>query len=95
MGENNSFFKKHHTKETREHLSKVLSGSGNPAFEKTWLYHEQTHDRVYVIKDEIQTYLDKGYKKGIGLKWFNDGVNNVRAFECPDGYVYGRIKTWK
>jgi len=36
-----------------------------------------------------------GYKMGIGLKWYTDGVNNIRAFECPDGYVHGRLKTLK
>ena len=29
------------------------------------------------------------------MKWYNDGVNNIMAFECPEGYVIGRIKTWK
>lgn len=29
------------------------------------------------------------------MKWFNNGVNNTKAFECPYGYVPGRLKTWK
>ena len=95
LGERNSFYNKHHTQEMREHLSEVFSGSKNPAYNKVWMFHEQSHDRVYVDKDDVQLYLNRGYKTGIGLKWYNDGVNNIRAFECPDGYVYGRIKTWK
>lgn len=94
LGSKNSFYNKHHNKETIEHLSEIFSGERNPAFNRTWLYHEQTHDRVYVNYDEIQSYLDRGYKKGIGLKWFNDRVNNIRAFECPDGYVPGRLRNW-
>ena len=27
-----------------------------------------------------------------GSKWFNDGVKNVVAFECPEGFVPGRLK---
>ena len=34
-------------------------------------------------------------RKFRGMKWFNNGVNNTKAFECPDGYVPGRLKTWK
>lgn len=95
LGSKNSFYHKHHTKETKEHLSEVLQGDKNPAYNKVWLYHEQTHERVYVDKENVQHYLDMGYKMGIGLKWYTDGVNNIRAFECPDGYVHGRLKTWK
>lgn len=28
-----------------------------------------------------------------GSRWFTDGVNNKRSFECPDGYRPGRILT--
>lgn len=40
LGNKNSFFHKHHTKETLDHLSEVFSGDGNPAYNKVWLYHE-------------------------------------------------------
>lgn len=36
-----------------------------------------------------------GAKTNNGMKWYNDGVNSIMAFECPAGYVTGRIKTWK
>ena len=28
-----------------------------------------------------------------GRKWFNDGVKSIMAFECPKGFVKGRLKT--
>lgn len=28
------------------------------------------------------------------MKWFNNGVNNTKAFECPEGYVPGRLVNW-
>ena len=33
-------------------------------------------------------------RKFRGMKWFNNGVNNTKAFECPDGYVPGRLRNW-
>jgi hypothetical protein len=29
--------------------------------------------------------------KMTGKHWFNDGENSVLAFECPDGFVQGRL----
>ena len=25
------------------------------------------------------------------MKWYNDGVNNIMTFECPEGYKPGRL----
>lgn len=30
-----------------------------------------------------------------GRKWFNNGVKSIMSFECPEGYVAGRIKWTK
>lgn len=30
-----------------------------------------------------------------GKKWFNNGVKSIMSFECPEGYVAGRIKWTK
>lgn len=30
-----------------------------------------------------------------GRKWFNNGIRSVLSFECPEGYVAGRIKWTK
>lgn len=35
----------------------------------------------------------KGHKAwSKGRKWYNNGIKNVMAFECPEGYVKGRIR---
>ena len=34
-------------------------------------------------------------KKNIGKHWFNDGFRNVREFECPPGFVKGRLSLKK
>lgn len=28
-----------------------------------------------------------------GWKWWNDGIRNIRAIECPEGYTKGQFKT--
>lgn len=28
----------------------------------------------------------------LGKHWYNDGVRNIFAHKCPDGYVKGRLK---
>lgn len=33
--------------------------------------------------------------KAIGLHWFNNGIKTIRARECPEGFVAGRICKWK
>lgn len=27
-----------------------------------------------------------------GSKWYNNGIINIRAFECPNGFVAGKVK---
>ena len=27
-----------------------------------------------------------------GTKWYNNGIVNIRAIECPDGFVHGVLK---
>lgn len=27
-----------------------------------------------------------------GRKWYNNGIKNVMAYECPEGYVHGRLR---
>lgn len=58
-----------------------------------------------VISDEVKIKISntlKGHKvsedqknklrtMNIGKHWFNNGIKNVLAFTCPDGYVEGRL----
>ena len=34
----------------------------------------------------------KGNKHTLGMHWYNNGKTNVRAKECPEGFVSGRMK---
>lgn len=48
-------------------------------------------DTTYVT-DEFRVEASKRTTKAlIGKKWFNNGIVSIRAYECPEGYVPGRL----
>ena len=83
-GEKNSFYGRHHTEESKRrnseaHKGKYL-GKDNPFYGK---HHS----------DELKKKLSEINKvKMKGMRFFNNGKINIRAKECPDGFVPGRIK---
>ena len=83
-GEKNSFYGKHHTEESKRrnseaHKGKYL-GKDNPFYGKT--HSEESKKRIGAINKV----------KMKGMRFFNNGKINIRAKECPDGFVPGRIK---
>ena len=83
-GEKNSFYGRHHTEESKmrnseAHKGKYL-GKDNPFYGK---HHS----------DELKKKLSEINKVRMkGMRFFNNGKINIRAKECPDGFVPGRIK---
>ena len=83
-GEKNSFYGKHHTEESKRrnseaHKGKYL-GKDNPFYGKT--HSEEAKKKI----GEINKVKMKG------MRFFNNGKINIRAKECPEGFVPGRIK---
>ena len=83
-GENNPFYGKHHSEESKRknaeaHKGKHL-GKDNPFYGKT--HSEEFRKKI----GEINKVRMKG------MRFFNNGIINIRAKECPDGFVPGRIK---
>ena len=83
-GENNPFYGRHHTEESKRknaeaHKGKHL-GKDNPFYGKT--HSEEVKKRI----------SEKNKVKMKGMRFFNNGKINIRAKECPDGFVPGRIK---
>ena len=72
---------KHHTEETRKKLSEMCKGRyiGRTP---TWL----------VGKRLSEEHKQKDRDAILGLKYWNNGIKNVRARECPEGFVRGRLK---
>ena len=69
--------------ETRKKLSEAQKGKPSP--------NKGKH-----FSEETKNKLSEAHKgKNIWIKcthWFNNGKINIRAKECPDGFVPGRIK---
>ena len=83
-GEKNSFYGRYHTEESKRmnseaHKGKYL-GKDNPFYGK---HHS----------DELKKKLSEINKvKMKGMRFFNNGKINIRAKECPPGFIPGRIK---
>ena len=83
-GEKNQFYGKHHSEESIQKMSEAHKGKylgkGNPFYGKT--HSEESKKRIGAINKV----------KMKGMRFFNNGKINIRAKECPEGFVPGRIK---
>ena len=83
-GEKNPFYGKHHTEESKRmnseaHKGKKL-GKDNPFYGK---HHSEEFRKKIGAINKV---------KMKGMRFFNNGKINIRAKECPDGFIPGRIK---
>lgn len=84
---------KTHTDEWKAKMSEKMSGKNNPFYGKS-----HTPETMKRIKAKLTGRLrskDACEKASISmhkLKWWNNGKENVRKRECPDGFVAGRLK---
>lgn len=76
-GEKSNFYGKTHTEETKKKMSESKKGENHPMYGK---HHS----------DETRRRMVESHK---GKHWYNNGVVNVRARECPEGFVLGRLRT--
>lgn len=79
-GENNPMYGKHHTVESKKKLSEAKKGK--PTWSKGKKFSEEHKKKL----SEINKVRMKG------MRFFNNGKINIRARECPPGFVPGRIK---
>ena len=80
IGADNPFYGKHHTEEAKKKMSKARKGK----------YAGETHPMYGKHHtDEAKKKMSTAKK---GMRWFNNGKINKFCFECPPGFVPGRIK---
>ena len=83
-GEKNPFYGRHHTEESKKKMAESRKGKhlgkDNPFYGKT--HSEEVKKRI----------SEKNKVKMKGMRFFNNGIINIRAKECPPGFVPGRIK---
>lgn len=93
-----------HRPEIRKRLSEVKKGKPNPHTDE-WNKHISDAlkgRQIMVFTDEIKEKLSKS-KRGSNnpmygkfavknTKWYNNGEINIRAAECPEGFVPGILR---
>lgn len=101
-GENNPFYGKHHSDKTRRKLSEARKGKkfghlSEATKRKISEGNKGKHfseERKRNISESLKghTPWNKGKKTGSnGTHWYNNGEVNVKAKECPEGFVKGRL----
>lgn len=70
-----------HKEETKKKLSESLKGKEPWNKGKRMIYSEET--------------LSKFSEARKGMHWFNNGIENKLAYECPEGYVKGFLQNRK
>ena len=89
---------KHPSEETRKKIGAAKKGEKNPNYGKH--LSEETRRKMSEAKknmsEETRKKLSEANKgKNIwtkGTRWYNDGKENIRAKECPEGFVPGRLR---
>ena len=102
-GKNNHFYGKHHSEETKKRISEAMKGklSGR----KGKHHSEEAKKKISEGrkgkpawnkgKKGVQEAWNKGLKLGSnGTHWYNNGETNIKAKECPEGFVKGRLRIW-
>ena len=82
LGKENPFYGKHHSEEARKKIGEAQKGENN-------------HNYGKHLSEETKKKLSeamKGNKYHLGKHWYNNGKINIRAKECPPGFVSGMLK---
>lgn len=80
------------SKETKKKISE--SKKGKPSGHKGMHFSEEAKKKISEATKGRTTW-NKGLKLGSnGTHWYNNGKINVKANECPEGFVKGRLNAW-
>lgn len=77
-GENNSFYGKRHSEETKMRISRTKTGKKLGPFSEE---HKQK------LSESKKAEKNPNY----GKHWYNNGEVNIMTNKCPEGYVPGRL----
>lgn len=69
-----------------------FSGENNGRYGSRMMFNCKTQTKKLIQKDEIQYYLNIGYVFVKDLKVFNNGLIDILANKCPDGFIEGSYK---
>ena len=73
-----------HSEETKKKLSEANKGN---------TYHKgKKHSEESLRKMSESHKVHPPTKGSKGMHWYNNGKVNAYAYECPEGYIKGRLK---
>ena len=58
-------------------------------FSNEWRHNISLGMKGHQTSEETRQRQSESNK---GLKWYNDGTKNIKAYSCPEGYVPGMLK---
>ena len=79
LGENNSFYGKHHSEESKKKMSEAKKGKHHSIESRRKISEAQKGKNIWIR----------------GRHWYNNGKISKRAYECPDGFVPGKLLIYK
>lgn len=71
---------KHHTEQTKEKIRQGMLGENNPMYGK------------HMSEEWKRKQSERMKGKNKGKKWWNNGEEEIPAFDCPSGFIAGRLK---
>ena len=98
-GENSPFYGKKHSDERRQRNSEAQKGKKCPSVSESNKKRAgvkrstETRERMSIAQTgKSRPWASERNKQSAGTSWYNNGIKNIQAFECPAGFSLGMIK---
>ena len=82
------------TLEQRKRMSEAQKNRDPSTFARGFTVPQERRDKISASltgKKQSEETKQKRRDSISRLKWWNNGVENIRAIDCPEGYIAGRI----
>ena len=91
--ENNPMYGKHHSAESIQKISEAMKGENHPMYGK---HHSKEaikkNSEAHKGKRLSKEHINKIAEANRGKHWYNNGKENKFCFDCPPGFIPGRLR---